>query len=153
MRDRYGREVLLHWGPVARAASTCFTVLFIGGWLYPAAQKLSPPAGICFAVVIAVIGFGAAGARCREVEFAALHGVLGAILGYALMVPVVWIAHRELFFAQLGWAILGAVLVGGATAHLAARRSSRPEEPKRGGKTAGGRPARNRAPAKRGPRG
>lgn len=152
MRDGRGRQVLLHWGTLARGASTGFTVLFVGGWLYPAAQRLSPVAGTVFVVVVGAIGFGAAGARCGRVEFAALHGVVAAVLSYALMTPVILITNRGLLLSGLGWAILGAVLVGGAAAQLAARRGSEDVEPNAarssGGRSTGKGPAAKGSAAK-----
>lgn len=117
-----GRQVLLEWGSLARGASTGFTVLFIGGWLFPAAHRVSPAIGVTFLVVVGVIGFGAAGARCGRTGFPALHGVIAALLSYALMVPVVLIAYRQMFPGQLGWAIGCAIVVGAAAGHLSARR-------------------------------
>lgn len=140
MRDGRGRQVLLHWGALARGASTGFTVLFAGGWLYPTAHQVAPVAGTVLVVVVGAAGFGAAGARCGKVEFAALHGVIAAVLSYALMTPVILITNRDLLLGGLGWAILGAVLVGGAAAHLAARRGSGEDDTTR---SSGGGPARS----------
>jgi hypothetical protein len=153
VRDGRGRQVLLHWGTLARGASTGFTVLFVGGWLYPAAHRLSPVAGTEFVVLVGAIGFGAAGARCGRVEFAALHGVLAAVLSYALMTPVILTTNRDLLLEGLGWAILGAVLVGGSAAHLAARRASEHEEPSGAPRSSGGKSRKNNSTAKRRPRG
>jgi hypothetical protein len=137
VRDNRGRQVLLHWGTLARGASTGFTVLFVGGWLYPAAHRLSPVVGTVFLVVVGAIGFGAAGARCGRVESAALHGAVAAFLGYALMVPVILTTNRDLLLSGLGWAITGALIVGGATAHLMGRRGSADEETSAGRQDAG----------------
>jgi hypothetical protein len=114
-------SVALDWGALARGASSGFTVLFIGGWLYPAALKLGPTGEVGYLVAVGLIGFGLAGVRCGQAAAPALHGSIAAVLGYVLMVPVILIAHRETFGGQLGWAVLGALLVGGAAGHISGR--------------------------------
>jgi Osmosensitive K+ channel histidine kinase len=118
------------WVVAVRGASLGFSVLVIGGLVQPLVAMAVPPLGVVWLLLVAVVAFAVAGRRIGAAVTPALHGAVAAMMGYFLVVPLVYFAQGSVDGAQIGYTFATAAAVGAAVGHLAGRRRARLAEPR-----------------------
>lgn len=115
--DRYRID-----GPtMVRGGSRGFTILAIGGVVQPLVGAAAPLVGAIWLVLVAVAAFVASAWSAHVVDVVIRQGAASALLGYALIVPVVHMATGSVDPTQLLWTSVTAAVVGGATGLIRAK--------------------------------
>lgn len=118
-------SVRVDWPYVVRGASTGFTVLVVGGLAGPLMAAV-PVVGRPWLLLVAVVGFAAAGWRIGDAISPAVHGATAAVASFLLVLPLLLITGGRMGFAQLASysaVALGMAVVTGAV--VGAVRGSR----------------------------
>lgn len=74
---------------LARAVSTGFTILVVGGLAQPLVGALVPLIGSVWLTVVAVVAFGVAGWRIGEAPSPPFQGAMAAAMSYLMVLPLV----------------------------------------------------------------
>lgn len=107
---------------LARAVSTGFTILVVGGLAQPLVGALVPLVGSVWLAVVAVVAFGVAGWRIGDAPAPPFQGAMAAVISYLLVLPLVLIGTGGLDPVRVTLTLavaLGAGLIAGS---LSARR-------------------------------
>jgi hypothetical protein len=128
LSDRIDRPHLV------RGASTGFTILVIGGFAAPLVglvPVLGPVLGPPWLIIVAVVAFVVAGSRIGRTPGPRLHGAAAAVTAYVLTLPLVALSGNFQLI-QIPLTLLVAIVMGGLSGHLAARRAAGPGNADRG---------------------
>ncbi len=112
-------------GEIARAVSTSFLILVFGGLLQPVATSILPPSiGQFWLIVVALVAFSIAGARCgRAGPIPPLYGAGGALGAFVLVIPLQFLQGTfEPLFAA--YTLIASLVVGAVVGQIAARLAS-----------------------------
>lgn len=108
-----------------RAASRGFTVFLFGGVVQPLVGMASSFVGMCWLPLVAVAACVVAAWSSAGSESPLRHGAVAALGAYGLVVPVVYIATRQLDALQVVSTAAFAVVIGGFTGWLRGRSAHR----------------------------
>ncbi|MCW2816073.1 MAG: hypothetical protein JWN84_3528 [Nocardioides sp.] len=100
---------------VVRGASKCFFVLLVGGLVHPAVSVIWSPLGFVWLLLVAVVAFvwGSVAATPAGTPVEGWRRApVAAVIGYALIVPLVITAAGELPLLQAVLTVATAVVVG-----------------------------------------
>lgn len=108
-------------GEIARAVSTGFTILVLGGLIQPVVTKFVPVLGVIWLVLIAVVAFGWAGYRSgAAAPKPLLYGGGAALLAYGLVVPLLFLQGTFQPMYAL-YTVLTAAVVGVVAGYVGGR--------------------------------
>lgn len=105
-----------------RGASTGFSILVIGGLLAPMMTLVSGLFATTWLTGVAVVAFVVAARKSRAAGRPAAHGAAAAVLAYVLVLPLLLPFEAGRSWGQIGLTVVAAVVVGGLTGVVAARR-------------------------------
>ena len=109
------------WVLVVRGASTGFTVLVLCFLASPIVFNINPLAGLIFLVVGALAGSVVASWRTRTADSPVLSGAVAALISYTLMIPLAYLAQRQLDIRVVLLFAAVALLVGAITGFVISR--------------------------------
>lgn len=91
-RDRGAPPQQADVGEIARAVSTGFTILILGGLIQPVVTRFVPFIGMIWLILVAVVAFGYTGFRAgRAGPNPPLFGGGAAVGAYVLVLPVLFL--------------------------------------------------------------
>lgn len=95
-----------------RGASTGFSILILGGLLAPFLTLVSGPVAAGWLALVAVVAFAVAARHSKRAGSPGLHGVVAALIAYALVLPLILPFEQGRNPGQIGLTVLTAVVVG-----------------------------------------
>lgn len=106
-----------------RGASTGFSILVLGGLVAPFWTLLSAPVAAGWLAVVAVVAFAVAARHSNKAGNPGVHGVVAALIAYALVLPLILPFEQGRNPGQIALTAATAVVVGWLAGKAFARPS------------------------------
>lgn len=113
------------WVRAVRGASSAFTVEVISGLINPITERIDLVLGLIQLALGYLLGSVVAAWRTREADSPVLSAGFGALMGYTLSVPLIYITRRTIDWRYTIILAAVAVVIGVIAAWLMRRRGER----------------------------
>jgi hypothetical protein len=120
----------IDWVIAVRGASLGFTILVINGFLQLLVQRVNAVAGLIWLVLGLLVASVASAWRSGPADSPILTGLVAALFGYSLSVPLLYLAERHIVWRDIALFAALAMAVGALVGHLAGNRHV-PDPPSR----------------------